>query len=43
MTGGQRAKEKEETKDKRLGRAEGEEGWAERLGSGNRGFMEMKV
>lgn len=43
MTRGQRAKEKEETKDKRLGRAEGEEGWAESLGSGDRGFMEMKV
>lgn len=27
--GGQRAEEEEETKDKRLGGAEGEEGWAE--------------
>ena len=43
MTGGQRAEEEEETKDKRLEGAKGEEGWAESLRSGDRGFMEIKV
>lgn len=42
MTGRQRAAE-EETKDKRLGGAEGEEGWAESWRSGDRGVMEIKV